>query len=120
MTMYKSQIQEEHLAPKSPKSFVSAWGEKKKQMALNSKPVPNSPPKKLSNQPQNEVEVQVTFSWKISSKAWTDHKEHLENCKKDLKIAIEYDPISTIFHLNDIAFPDVLNFNVTQTKATPR
>lgn len=111
--MYKSQIENKYLPPKSPKSFVSAWGEKKKKLEMNSKPVPNSPPKKLSNQPQNEVQVEITFSWKISSKAWSDHKEHLENCKKDVKIKLEYDPISTFYSLNDIAFPDVLNFNIT-------
>ena len=89
------------MTPKSSECLVFASPLKEKQFKPNSKPV------------QNEVQVQVTFSWKISSKAWTDHKEHLENCKKDVKIKFEYDPISTFYALNDIAFPDVLNFNVT-------
>jgi len=111
--MHKSQIINKQLPPNSLKPFVSAWGKKKNQLRTNSKPVPNSPPKKLSNQPQNEVQVEITFSWKFSSKEWSDHKEHLENCKKDVKIGIAYDPISTIFHLNDVAYPNVINFNVT-------
>ena len=71
------------------------------------------PPQKLSNQPQKEVQVRVTFSWKISSKEWSDHKEHLESCKKDLKIAIGYDPIHTMYMLNGISYPTVRSFKIS-------
>ena len=110
--MYKSQINMKQFTPHSSKRVVSAWGEKKKQIQTSSKPVQSSP-QKLSNQPQNEVQVEVTFSWKISSKEWSDHKEHLESCKKDLKIAIGYDPIHTMYMLNGISYPTVRSFKIS-------
>ena len=112
MSTHKSQIETKHLPPNSPKRFVSAWGEKKKQLKTNSKPVPNSPPKKLSNQPQKEIEVQVTFSWKFTAKEWNENAVHRKEIENDLKIVVGYDPISGFWALNDIVHPEVIEYSV--------
>jgi len=112
MSTHKSQIDKKQNTPVSTKSIVSAWEEKKKQLETNSKPVPNSPPKKLSNQPQKEIEVQVTFSWKFSAKEWTENAAHRKEMEKDVKIMIGYDPISGFWALNDIVQPEVIEYTV--------
>ena len=58
MSMYKSQIQTEQIPPNSSECYVFASPPKKKEIPINSKPVQKKPPQKLSNQPQNEVQVQ--------------------------------------------------------------
>ena len=45
MSTHKSQIETKQNTPVSSKPFVSAWGEKKKQLKTNSKPVQKNPPK---------------------------------------------------------------------------
>ena len=112
MSTHKSQIDKKQLPPNSSKPFVSAWGEKKKQLKTNSKPVPNSPPKKLSNQPQKEIECRVTFSWKFSAKEWSENAIHRKEMEKDVKIMIGYDPISGFYALNDIVYPEVIEYTV--------
>ena len=104
MSTHKSQVETEHNTPISSKSFVSAWGEKKKQTETNSKPVQN-PPKK-------EIEVQVTFSWKFTAAEWTENAEHRKEVEKDVKIAVGYDPISGFWALNDIVHPEVIEYTV--------
>ena len=112
MSTHKSQIDEKQLPPNSPKPFVSAWGKKKKQLEMNSKPVQKTPQKKLSNQPKKEIEVQVTFSWKFSAEEWIENAAHRKEIEKDVKIVVGYDPISGFWALNDIVHPEVIEYTV--------
>ena len=112
MSTHKSQIETKQNTPVSSKPFVSAWGEKKKQLKTNSKPVQKNPPKKLSNQPKKEIEVQVTFSWKFSAKEWNENAVHRKEIENDLKIVVGYDPISGFYALNDIVYPEVIEYTV--------
>jgi hypothetical protein len=104
MSTHKSQIETKQNTPVSSKSFVSAWGEKKKQMQNNSKPVQNSPKK--------EIEVQVTFSWKFTAKEWNENAVHRKEIENDVKIVVGYDPISGFWALNDIVHPEVIEYTV--------
>ena len=101
MSMYKSQIESKQITPNSSECSDFAWGKEKKESHL------------APTQTENQVEVQVVFNWKISSEEWSDHKEHLESCKKDLKIAIGYDPIHTMYMLNGISYPTVRSFKIS-------
>jgi len=101
MSMYKSQIETKQIPPNSSECSDFAWGKEKKESDL------------VPTKTENQLEVQIVFSWKISSKEWSDHKEHLESCKKDLKIAIGYDPIHTMYMLNGISYPTVTSYKIS-------
>ena len=82
---------------------------------LFSKPVQTSsenPPKSFRTNPKKEVDVQITFSWKFDKKAWTEQKQHLDEIQKNIKIVIEYDPINTIFMLNNIVDAELVSYEI--------
>tara|TARA_R110000744_G_scaffold151196_1_gene264594 strand:- start:4 stop:255 length:252 start_codon:yes stop_codon:yes gene_type:complete len=83
---------------------------------MNSKPVQTSSentPKSSQPRSKQEVDVQITFSWKFDKKAWTEQKQHLDEMHKNIKLVIEYDLINTIFLLNNIVDAELVDYVIT-------
>tara|TARA_R110002051_G_scaffold292397_2_gene357165 strand:+ start:187 stop:384 length:198 start_codon:yes stop_codon:yes gene_type:complete len=62
---------------------------------------------------KKELKVKLTLEWTFDQKAWSDEQKHLENLQSDPNIVLGYDTLNTLFILNDITYPEVINYKVT-------
>ena len=60
-----------------------------------------------------KVKVQLVYEWEFSEKEWSEEKKHLDQLKDDPKIILGYDVISTFHVLNDITYPEVVKYKVS-------
>lgn len=59
-----------------------------------------------------EVTVQLTLEWKFNKKEWSEEKEHVKRLLEEPKIVLGYDVLSSLFFLNEIAYPEVKEMKV--------
>lgn len=58
------------------------------------------------------MKVTLNYEWEFSEKEWKKHQEFLEDIKKNPKVVLEYDVVSTFHHLNGIAYPSLAKYTV--------
>jgi len=59
-----------------------------------------------------KVKVQLTYEWEFSEREWSAEQKHIEELKNDPKIVLGYDILNAFFCLNDITYPEVINYKV--------
>mgnify|MGYP003632096197 CR=1 FL=1 len=54
-----------------------------------------------------EVKVQLTLEWTFDNKQWKEEQKHIHELEEDVKQISSYDIISSLFFLNEMAYPEV-------------
>jgi len=58
------------------------------------------------------MRVKMTLEWEFSPDDWKESEEHRDKMKHNPQIMVEEDVIHTLFHLNDLSYPNVLKCEV--------
>ena len=60
-----------------------------------------------------QVKVQLSLEWSFDKKAWSEEKELWKDLEADPQIVLGYDVVHTLYMLNDLDSPSLLNCKVT-------
>ena len=62
-----------------------------------------------------EITVELTYSWTFNEKDWELTKEHWELVKKNPRIVFGYDHITTWHNMNDVCYPELADCSVKRS-----
>lgn len=63
-----------------------------------------------------QVKVQLTLEWSFDKKEWSEEKKLWKDLESDPQIVLGYDVIHTLYMLNDLDFPSLVNCKVTENE----
>jgi len=61
------------------------------------------------------IKVTIKYEWEFNKKEWDEQIIHMKGLENDINIKVNYDPVSTFHHLNDLAFPQASEMKVTKS-----
>ena len=60
-----------------------------------------------------EIKVQLTLEWSFNEREWSKEKQHIDELKDTPSVVLGNDTINTLFMLNDIKYPELKGYKVT-------
>ena len=69
----------------------------------------------MENKSNEQITVNLTYSWTFNEKEWDVGKEQMELMKNNPRIVFGYDHISSWYNLNDICYPELAECHVKKT-----
>jgi len=61
------------------------------------------------------IKVTIKYEWEFNKKEWDEQIIHMKGLENDINIKVNYDPVSTFYHLNDLVFPQASEMKVTKS-----
>ena len=70
----------------------------------------------MAKKSNDQITVELTYSWTFNEKEWTVGKEHMQLMKDNPRIVFGYDHISSWHNLNDVTHPELSDCSINITK----